>query len=131
MWRVLVILKAGCRTDNLKPLGWDAEALPQAPNKQGHLRTCASAIEVRFIEDKKKGLGWVVLQPLSRCIEDGPLQGAHQHVFQHRIVRDENIRRLRLHLMARKQFGVLWQCDGTTKLVRLGILPRRSWFAKP
>ena len=68
---------------------------------------CGAAVEVGLVDDEEEALVRVLLQPLARAIEDGPLERAHQHVLEHRVVRDEDVGRRLVDLVPREEFRVV------------------------
>ncbi len=75
-----------------------------------------------LVEHDEELLVGVVLEPVLRLIEDLALDRPHQHVLEHRVVGHEKVGRRRLHLVARRELGVVGQRDGTNE-VALRVLP--------
>jgi hypothetical protein len=71
----------------------EVEALQQSTDEQRDLGALSAAIEVRLVEDEEERLVAVLREPLARLVEDRPLDRPHQHVLEHRVVGDEDVRR--------------------------------------
>ena len=56
---------------------------------------------------RRKRFVRVRVQPVARAVEDRPLERPHQHVLEHRVVRDEDVGRRLLDLVSRDQFRVV------------------------
>jgi hypothetical protein len=94
------ILEARAGADDLKPTLWDTEAFAQAAKKQANLGSNCAAVEVGFIDHEEEALIWMRLKPRPRRVEDWTLEGAHEHVLEHRVVCDEEIWRCVEYFMA-------------------------------
>ena len=104
--------EGGARTDDLQLLQRQSEAVPKATDQHRHLRSLRPSVEMGLVQNKEEALvrvGCVVL----RCTaKDIALNGAQQHVFEHRVVRHQEIGHSVLHLVAKEQFGILRALDG-------------------
>ncbi|OBA46533.1 hypothetical protein A5789_04130 [Nocardia sp. 852002-51101_SCH5132738] len=60
-----------------------------------------------FIENEEELVSSVGLQPLPGLVENWTFDRAKQHVFQHRIVRDQNVWRGELHFVTSKQLSII------------------------
>jgi len=109
--RMLLLVEAGRGADHLEALDRDTEPRAKPPHQQADFRTSSAAIEVGLVEDDGEFLVRVRGEPGGRLIEDGPFDRTHQHIFEHRIVGDQQIRRGILRLVARDQFRILGQGD--------------------
>ena len=86
---------------------------------------------MRFVEDNKERLTRILGKPFARSVKDRPLDGAHEHVFEHRVVGDQQVRRRGLDFVPGEQFGVIRQGHGPEKIARLLILPPGPLRAEP
>jgi hypothetical protein len=98
--------ETGARQYEAHAVAGDVQPRDQAPQKQRDLGSARAPVHVRFAEDQQELVGRVRTEPVARLLKDLTLDGSHEHVFQHRIVRDEHIGAPDLHLMPRHQFTV-------------------------
>src|SRR5690348_2032910 len=84
-----------------------------------------------LVKNNQERLFGILLKPLFRAVENGSLNRPHEHVFEHRIVRHEKIRRRSLHFMPRNQLNVIRQHDSATESLSPSILPFASLVAEP
>jgi hypothetical protein len=61
---------------------------------------------VGFVENENHLVAAIGMKPLPRLAEYLPLNGAHQHVFEHGIVGDEQVRAPQLRLVPGHHFTV-------------------------
>ena len=83
---IVRVLKARRRANDLKSLGRNSQPIPESPEQQPYLGACCAAIKVGFVKDDQKFLARILLQLVTRPVEDRSLDGAHEHVFEHRII---------------------------------------------
>ena len=87
---------------------------------------------MRFVQDDR-GISpaGFARKPVAGLIEDRPLDGTHQHVFEHRVVGDEQIGRRLLDLVPGDEFHVVGERDGAPEFSGLPVLPVAALGAKP
>src|SRR5690349_17080954 len=61
------------RTDHLKALDGNVQAIPQATQQQADFRATRTAVQVRLVEDQQKLLIGIGGQPRLRLVEDRSL----------------------------------------------------------
>ena len=90
----------------------DSKPRAQPPDQKCDLRTLCTAIHVRFVENEHQAVA-VLSEPLPRLVENRPLERPHQHVFEHRVVGDEDVGRMAWprsravdHLVASQKFAI-------------------------
>src|SRR5262245_43497727 len=83
--RLLALAKAGARQDEAHFLPRNVEAREQTPQQQRDLRSPGAPIHVSFVENDDQFILWVMVEPLTGLGKYVPLNGAHEHVFKHRI----------------------------------------------
>ena len=62
---------------------------------------------MRLVHDEHESFSGVGLEPGSCLIEHRPLQRTHQHVLEHRVVGDEEVRRISQNLVSCEEFRIL------------------------
>ena len=72
----------------------------KSPQKVCNLGAPRAAIHMSLVENDGEIVRLIGSQPGSCLIEDAPLDRPQQHVLQHRIVGDEQVRTTSLHLAA-------------------------------
>jgi hypothetical protein len=94
--------EARAGADHLESVLRDPEARSETSKEQSNLGPARSAVEMSFIDDQEKAFVGELGEPLARCVKDRTLEGPHEHVLEHRVVRDDHVRRCREDLMASK-----------------------------
>ena len=84
----------------------DSKPRLQAPNQKTDFRSRDSAVHVGFIENQQKLVAGIARQPVAGLAEDGAFNRAQQHILEHRVVGDEQIRGILLDLMAGEQLTI-------------------------
>ena len=121
--------EAGAGADDLQPVGRDPQARSQTAQEERDFRARRAAVQVRLVDDEEELLLRVGLQPGPCHVEDRPFQRAHEHVLEHRVVRDEDVRRRGQHLVAGQELGIVGAGDGADELAG-PVLPVRSSSAR-
>ncbi|WP_052890227.1 hypothetical protein [Thermogemmatispora carboxidivorans] len=62
---------------------------------------------MRLIEHNQQAVSRIVLQPLGGLGKDAALDGAHQHVFQHGIVSNQDVGAAALDLVTAVEFAIV------------------------
>lgn len=99
--------KACGGTYDLKAVRANAQALSKPAKQKAHFRSLRTSIQVSFIEDDQDSFIGTLPQPLPGLVEDRPLNWPHHHVLKHRVVRNEQIRRARLHFVTGQQLCIV------------------------
>jgi len=81
---------------------------------------------VQLIDDQMEDVPWILSEPLHRSFKDRSLGATHQHDVQHRVVGDEDVRRVILHVPAAPHLPTLHAreepgCRGSRNEVRIAI----------
>ena len=110
------IWHAGRRQNKLHTAAPDTELVEQPSDQQGHFASGRTAVHVRFIDDKVQSVALfpdsivfrVSFKPTFRVVPDFLFSRTQQHIFQHGIICNQNVRTACLHFKARDQLRVLW-----------------------
>ena len=81
--------------------------MEKAPNEQGHLAARSAAIHMRFINNEQQLICFVRMKPASRFFPYALFLWPNHHVFQHGIIRNQNIWAASLYFKAGNQFCIL------------------------
>src|SRR3954469_22755253 len=76
----------------------EAKSIKKDTNEVRHFCAGCSAVRVQFVDDEVEDVRAIRLQPTSRLLENLPLDGAHQHDVQHRVVGDQDVGWMVLHV---------------------------------
>jgi hypothetical protein len=66
---------------------------------------------VEFVDDEREGVGFIGSEPVARLVEDRPLDLPQEHHVQHRVVRDEDVWRVLLHIPSRAHLCAVELCE--------------------
>ena len=127
--RRLTGAEAGAGQDDLNPIRRETEPTLEPPDQQRDLRPARAAVEVGLVDDEQQLLMRVPVVILAGLLEDLPFDGPHQHVLKHRIVGDEDVRRLTVHLVAAVELAVALQAHRAVRFVFRAI--RRRALREP
>ena len=79
----------------------------QASDQQGNFAAGRAFIHMGLINHEQQLVGWVAVQPRLCTRPYRGLTGAEQHIFQHRVVRNQDVRTDFLHLKPGNQLCIL------------------------
>ena len=92
----------------------DAESRAESAQQESDLGSSSAAVHVRLVEHQKK-LVAVLREPLCGLRKDRAFERPHQHVLEHRVVRDQDVWSMTgcraaavNHLLSRQQLAVAW-----------------------
>src|SRR3990172_1791669 len=99
---LIATLKRGTGRDEAELFGLRTKSQPiqQHAEQVGHFCSGRAAIGVQLVYDEMKNVAAVGGKPVARFVEDIRLNAAHQHDVEHRIVSDEQVRWMALHVPA-------------------------------
>lgn len=106
------------------------EPVEQPADQIGDFGAVRAPIEICLVEDQEKRFVGMRFEKGPRVGEDVALDRAQQHIFEHRIVGDEEVGARRLDFVPGEQFGILEPLDRPQRIA-IGILPMRAWLAVP
>src|SRR5262249_16880994 len=84
-----------------------ADPVEEYPDQVSDFSSRCTTVCVKFIDHEMKQSGAVSFKPLTCEIKKWNFHAAHQHDVQHRVVRNEDVRRRILHIPARPHFSTI------------------------
>ena len=104
---LVLIRHTRCCQNELNSAAINAKAMEQPPNQKRDFSTSRTTIHMRFVDNKQKFIVRVRIQPILCICPYFGLDRAKEHIFKHRIVRNENVGAKPLHLKPGNQFCIL------------------------
>ena len=104
---LVLIRHTRCCQNELNSAAINAKAMDQPPNQKRDFSTSRTTIHMRFVDNKQKFIVRVRIQPILCICPYFGLDRAKEHIFKHRIVRNENVGAKPLHLKPGNQFCIL------------------------